>query len=548
MARQIVVDIVGDADKFTKSMDAASGKASGFGNVLKGVGMGIGMGALNLATDAVGAFVGQLDDAAKAYREDQASQVKLGQALKNNVANWNGNTDAIEQVIGAQMRLGFGDEEQRDSLSKLVGSTKDITEAQKWQVAAMDLARLKGIDLASATDMMMKASQGNFKALKSVGISLDKNATSADAYAAIMGVAGGQAEAFANTSEGKQLAAQNKVGEAWERIGGVVDQISQVVMPLLADAFQVVVDVIMNGLAFLQPAFDVIGQVIGTVFTTITDAWNRFVGMFQSGSTSTSEEAESLGNIVKSIGEIFGAVFGWIKEQVDRALKGVQIIWNAFGKDIMNAIGTAFDYVKNTIKNALKVVEGIFDIFSGIFSGDWDKVWNGIKKVFEGVWNQIKNIIDTALKLIGGLVSGAWDALVKTISGLGARIGRAASGMWDGIWGAFKAVINSIIRGWNSLKFTLPEVDMGPAGKFGGFTIGTPNIPYLHAGGIVPGAPGSDQLAILQAGERVIPRNQVGSGATEVHIHIDQGAYIDGPSIDRLANLITKRMRYAPAT
>jgi hypothetical protein len=30
-------------------------------------------------------------------------------------------------------------------------------------------------------------------------------------------------------------------------------------------------------------------------------------------------------------------------------------------------------------------------------------------------------------------------------------------------------------------------------------------IPRLHEGGIVPGAPGTEQLALLQAGERVSP-------------------------------------------
>lgn len=44
----------------------------------------------------------------------------------------------------------------------------------------------------------------------------------------------------------------------------------------------------------------------------------------------------------------------------------------------------------------------------------------------------------------------------------------------------------------------------------------------------------------------IIPNG--GGGGYHVHIHVDQGAYIDGPSIDRLANLILQRARYAPGT
>jgi hypothetical protein len=88
--------------------------------------------------------------------------------------------------------------------------------------------------------------------------------------------------------------------------------------------------------------------------------------------------------------------------------------------------------------------------------------------------------------------------------------------MFDGIWQAFRGAINSIIRGWNSLTFSMPSIDLGPLGKVGGFTIGTPNIPYLHSGGIVPGAPGSDVLAVLQAGERVVPRSRAGEAGQQV--------------------------------
>jgi len=63
---------------------------------------------------------------------------------------------------------------------------------------------------------------------------------------------------------------------------------------------------------------------------------------------------------------------------------------------------------------------------------------------------------------------------------------------------------------------------------------------------MVPGPLGSPQLAIVHGGEEVItPAQRRGGGATSIHIHIDQGAYIDGPSIDILANRIANRLGYA---
>lgn len=48
------------------------------------------------------------------------------------------------------------------------------------------------------------------------------------------------------------------------------------------------------------------------------------------------------------------------------------------------------------------------------------------------------------------------------------------------------------------------------------------------------------------AGGSIIPGG--GGGPTAIHVHIHQGAYIDGPSIDRLANMIVERARYATGT
>ncbi len=39
----------------------------------------------------------------------------------------------------------------------------------------------------------------------------------------------------------------------------------------------------------------------------------------------------------------------------------------------------------------------------------------------------------------------------------------------------------------------------------GGNTINVPNIPKFHNGGVVGGPPGSEMLAVLQAGETVAP-------------------------------------------
>lgn len=129
-----------------------------------------------------------------------------------------------------------------------------------------------------------------------------------------------------------------------------------------------------------------------------------------------------------------------------------------------------------------------------------------------------------------------WN-LTKANFGL---IGKAASALgsaFEGLWTGFKNVVNRIIDAWNRLEFRI-----GGGKVFGmelpGATFGTPNIPRFHSGGVMPGAPGTEGLALLQAGEKVVP---AGKGNSEIRLVVDTSS---GTDADRaMAAWIQKLVR-----
>lgn len=273
MTRQVVVEVVGDARKLNQATTEAvkgattlTGKLQGIG---KGMVLGAGIGAFNLLTGAIHGAVGMMGEMRAAYQEDAASQAKLVTSLESNVTNWDRRTDAIEKVIAAQMRLGFSDDEQRSSLAELAGITHDVTEAQELQSLAMDLARFKNMDLGTASDLLGKVYAGNLGTLSRYGIILEDGATSTEALAAIQAMAAGQAEAYADTSLGKEAAAHLKVGEAQERVGEILDKVSSVLIPIAADAITTLVDGFSDFWEATEPVREVLGPVLGTVFEGI---------------------------------------------------------------------------------------------------------------------------------------------------------------------------------------------------------------------------------------------------------------------------------------
>lgn len=166
-------------------------------------------------------------------------------------------------------------------------------------------------------------------------------------------------------------------------------------------------------------------------------------------------------------------------EKLGRALKSIAtVVMNVLGPVLRTVAPAAFRVLGTYIGVTIRVIGALVDAF---------------------VW--VKNAGGAAVDWI----RDRWNGLVDFVKKLPSRIGRAASGMWNGIQIAFKAALNTIIGWWNGLDFTLPKVHVpGTNIDVGGFTLGTPDLPMFAKGGVVPGPLGAPQLAVVHGGEEVL--------------------------------------------
>jgi hypothetical protein len=93
-------------------------------------------------------------------------------------------------------------------------------------------------------------------------------------------------------------------------------------------------------------------------------------------------------------------------------------------------------------------------------------------------FGQIKSAATSVVRWIGNAISN----VVRFVTGLPGKIGRAASGAFNGLRDAFKSALNWIIDAWNrfQIKVDLPGVLGG-----GSISINTPDLPRLAAGGTI---------------------------------------------------------------
>jgi len=206
------------------------------------------------------------------------------------------------------------------------------------------------------------------------------------------------------------------------------------------------------------------------------------------------------------------------------------LIWKNWDK-IINALKKTLDILKSTFDTVFEFIKAIVSrVFTKItdlynsklgwllpggalikailfIKDNWEEIWNGIKATFDTVWNGIKTTFDT----VKDALIGAFETARDTVTGI-----------WDGLVSNIKAgvnliigAINTVIRGFNNFKITIPSVKVKGFTVVPGFTVNFPDIPEiptLAKGGIV----NSPTLAMLgESGpEAVIPLGRGGAGMT----------------------------------
>jgi phage-related protein len=169
--------------------------------------------------------------------------------------------------------------------------------------------------------------------------------------------------------------------------------------------------------------------------------------------------------------------------------------------------GMIHSAVATARSTASAVAHGVATRASAVATGAMTVAQRGLNLAMRA--NPIGLVI-TALFLIGAafvaaykksetfrkIVTGAVNGVKAVVRGVGDFI----SGVWRRAFGAVRTAWNSTVGGKG---FSIP--DWVPI--IGGRSF---RIPRMHTGGVVPGAPGQESLAILQAGERVTPSSRAG--------------------------------------
>ena len=251
--------------------------------------------------------------------------------------------------------------------------------------------------------------------------------------------------------------------------------------------------------SFLLPMFGFLQQVIQDMFAGIKGAWDVYgqpildglaLG-FQSVRDVLSDVyynlvkpvleeimnqidwlwSEHLKPLWDNLMEFFGAfaemvlaiwneyIFPWVQQMVDIF---APILSEAI-KFVVDSFATAFARISDIVSAVIRILKGLCEFVTGVFTGNWEKAWNGIKDIFGSVWDGIVGVLKGAVNTVIDMI----NAVLRAVA-LG---------------------VNAIIDKINALSFTVPDWVQGIGGETIGFNFpkfDPPQIPKLARGAVLP--------------------------------------------------------------
>ncbi|MFR8070298.1 MAG: phage tail tape measure protein [Clostridium sp.] len=165
---------------------------------------------------------------------------------------------------------------------------------------------------------------------------------------------------------------------------------------------------------------------------------------------------------------------GFEFEDITEVMKAV---WDGFCEVLAPIFEGVFQQISNILNEALDILTGLFDIFAGIFTGDWDMVWQGVQEVFGAVWDFVvatfenwistfTSLADTVLGWFGTdwetvwtnvktFFSDTWNAISSFFSGILTGIKTFFTDTWNGIVSFFSGILSGI---YSSVTGTMTEI------------------------------------------------------------------------------------------
>ena len=503
-----------DADQSTSAL-------GGVLNLAAASGMELGA-ASDMVTDYLSAFAMEAGDAAYfadllsyAQSHSNTTAEALGEAYKNCAANLNAagqDVETVTSLLEGMANQGYKGSEAGTSVAVMdaQGNFRDLTDILTEVEAATN-------GMGDAERAVALSSTFTADSTKGLNLILNEGMDKIAGYEEELRGASGSAEEMANIMNDNlsgDMAAMNSAFEelglkiydalenklragvqfvtngvipAIEWLGGHIPEVTIAVSGLGAVIAAMNWGTISSKIAMVKGALVKLAAALGgvslpaialiAVITAValafTELWknneefrNKITAIWDGIKAKFDEFGQGIVDRLNALGFEF--------EDITEVMKAV---WDGFCEVLAPIFEGVFQQIGNILSAALDVLTGLFDIFAGIFTGDWDMVWQGVQEVFGAVWDFVvatfenwistfTSLADTVLGWFGTdwetvwtnvktFFSDTWNSISSFFSGILTGIKTFFTETWDSIVSFFSGILSGIS---SSVTGTMTEI------------------------------------------------------------------------------------------
>lgn len=210
----------------------------------------------------------------------------------------------------------------------------------------------------------------------------------------------------------------------------------------------------------LQSIMSVVGQVvtfanttvkpiIESIFTFITQTVVPVIlQTIQTAAPYISTIISGIGTAVMTVAQIIGQALQMVLPIIQTVITVLLNIGQVVIPAVLAAISVFSQGISDAIAGVKAIFEGIITFITGVFTGNWEQAWQGVKDIFGGIFETLGALFKTPINAVISL-------------------------------------INQAIRGINGLGLDIPDWVPLIGGKK--FSINIPEIPMLAKGGFTTG-------------------------------------------------------------
>ena len=206
-------------------------------------------------------------------------------------------------------------------------------------------------------------------------------------------------------------------------------------------ALEMVTAAITPLIAGMQNLWQTLQPIVQYIGDGVIVGLNQWKAALENLSASFGEHSPRIAELFQNVGQVMVGVWNLVKPVLAALRSGA---------------GDTFQHIVTTASTmaglVTEILMGLTGFLSGIFTGNWQMAWEGIREYMVSFVNLIIGLMNT---LINRVVTS----------------------------------LNSVIRAANSLSFTVPDWVPGIGGRTFGFhmrSVTAPQIPYLAQGAVLP--------------------------------------------------------------